>query len=81
MAVDLQQMIHNEVSVLSDDEMLQVLDFVASLRNKGQNLPIKSLSTIFEELSSEIPLDQWSDLPNDGAENHDHYLYGAPKRN
>jgi len=29
---------------------------------------------------SDIPPDEFARLPNDGASEHDHYLYGHPKR-
>jgi hypothetical protein len=35
---------------------------------------------IAEEISSQVPLEEWEKLPADGAEQHDHYLYGSPKR-
>jgi hypothetical protein len=33
-----------------------------------------------QEIAAEIPREEWDKLPHDGAEQHDHYLYGAPKR-
>lgn len=80
MSVDLQQAIQEQIRVLSEDEMQQVFNFVQSLRLKKTLPQSKSISAIFENLSSEIPLDEWKELPVDGAENHDHYLYGAPKK-
>jgi Arc/MetJ-type ribon-helix-helix transcriptional regulator len=32
------------------------------------------------ERNAAIPDDEWDKLPVDGAEQHDHYIYGAPKR-
>ncbi len=34
----------------------------------------------FEEISASIPNEEWARLPVDGAEQHDHYIYGTPKR-
>jgi Arc/MetJ-type ribon-helix-helix transcriptional regulator len=34
----------------------------------------------FEEIAASIPTEEWSKLPRDGAEQHDHYIYGTPKR-
>jgi Arc/MetJ-type ribon-helix-helix transcriptional regulator len=34
----------------------------------------------FEEIAASIPDEEWSKLPVDGAEQHDHYIYGTPKR-
>ena len=32
------------------------------------------------ERSAAIPEEEWNKLPVDGAEQHDHYVYGTPKR-
>jgi predicted XRE-type DNA-binding protein len=32
------------------------------------------------EISASVPAEEWAKLPTDLAANHDHYLYGAPKR-
>ena len=32
------------------------------------------------ELTADVPADEWDKLPKDLAEQHDHYLYGTPKR-
>jgi Arc/MetJ-type ribon-helix-helix transcriptional regulator len=34
----------------------------------------------FEEIAAGIPDKEWAKLPIDGAEQHDHYIYGTPKR-
>ena len=33
-----------------------------------------------QELTADIPDDVWDALPTDLAEQHDHYIYGTPKR-
>ncbi len=80
MSVNLQHTIQEQIRVLSEEEMRQVLNFVNGLRKEKMASQAKPISVIFEDLSSEIPLDEWRELPSDGAENHDHYLYGAPKK-
>ena len=38
---------------------------------------------IWEEIlerTADIPDEEWDKLPTDLAEQHDHYLYGTPKR-
>ena len=32
------------------------------------------------ELRETIPAEEWAKLPIDGASQHDHYIYGTPKR-
>ena len=40
----------------------------------------KSLAEEIAELTKDIPREEWAKFPRDGAANHDHYIYGAPKR-
>jgi len=35
---------------------------------------------IIEELIADIPQEVLDTMPTDGAEQHDHYVYGSPKR-
>jgi Arc/MetJ-type ribon-helix-helix transcriptional regulator len=32
------------------------------------------------ELTADVPAQEWDKLPRDLAEQHDHYIYGTPKR-
>jgi Arc/MetJ-type ribon-helix-helix transcriptional regulator len=32
------------------------------------------------ELTVDVPAQEWDKLPSDLAEQHDHYIYGTPKR-
>lgn len=80
MSATLQHIIQEQIRALSEEEMRQVLNFVNGLRKEKATSQAKPISAIFEDLSSEISLDEWRELPSDGAENHDHYLYGAPKK-
>jgi Arc/MetJ-type ribon-helix-helix transcriptional regulator len=32
------------------------------------------------ELTADVPEEEWDKLPTDLAEQHDHYIYGTPKR-
>ena len=50
--------------------------------NSPLQLEKKSFFDAFlEGMVRDIPAEEWQKLPTDGAENHDHYLYGAPKKN
>ena len=35
---------------------------------------------VFADISASVPEAEWAELPPDGAEQHDHYIYGTPKR-
>ncbi len=48
--------------------------------NKRAGTSFKPIYEIFDSLSETIPAEEWQKLPKDGAENHDHYLYGSPKK-
>lgn len=67
------------LAALEDEEIARVLDFLKDLRKEKKARKAKPISAIFEELSKEISIEEWDELPSDGAERHDHYLYGSSK--
>ncbi len=42
--------------------------------------PRKPIWEVFQEISASIPDEEWDALPTDLSEQHDHYIYGTPKR-
>jgi hypothetical protein len=64
------------VHELPPDRQEEVLRFVESLTMT----PRKSLLEEIREIYKDVPDAEWERLPNDGSENLDHYLYGAPKK-
>ena len=68
------------LAALDEQEMREVLNYMQHLRKEKKVQKAKPISAIFADLSNEIPLEEWQELPTDGAENHDHYLYNAPKK-
>jgi hypothetical protein len=49
----------------------------------SQEVPQAAHKPIWEEileLTADVPDEKWDKLPTDLAEQHDHYLYGTPKR-
>jgi Arc/MetJ-type ribon-helix-helix transcriptional regulator len=40
----------------------------------------KPIWEVFHELSAAVPEEVWDSLPPDLSEQHDHYIYGTPKR-
>jgi Arc/MetJ-type ribon-helix-helix transcriptional regulator len=40
----------------------------------------KPIWEVAAELRKSVPVEEWDKLPVDGAEQHDHYIYGTPKR-
>jgi Arc/MetJ-type ribon-helix-helix transcriptional regulator len=41
----------------------------------------KPIWEVFQELSASVPDEVWDALPTDLSSEHDHYIYGTPKRN
>ena len=46
----------------------------------GMDKAAKPIWETFDEIISDVPEEELRKLPADAAEQHDHYLYGAPKR-
>ncbi len=40
----------------------------------------RSVWDVFAESRKRVPPEEFAQLPRDGADEHDHYLYGHPKR-
>jgi hypothetical protein len=40
----------------------------------------KSIWQLSEDFIKDIPTEELNQLPTDGAEQHDHYIYGTPKK-
>lgn len=84
MAANLEQAILEKIQALPDDKQQEVLVLIDEMLRKEQKTEageaVRPIWEIIAELSAEIPLEEWAKLPTDGAEQHDHYLYGSPKR-
>jgi Arc/MetJ-type ribon-helix-helix transcriptional regulator len=55
----------------------------ANTRAAGEEAPASAHKPIWEVIEEEnrsIPPEVWDALPTDLAEQHDHYIYGTPKR-
>jgi hypothetical protein len=44
-----------------------------------QSPSLPSFLQFVDDISAQIPLEEWEKLPKDLSKNLDHYLYGAPK--
>lgn len=65
-------------------EALDALQHRSQLDTANRNGPptegYKPIWEYFEEASLEIPDEELDRLPTDGSYQHDHYIYGTPKR-
>ncbi len=46
----------------------------------GADVAYKPIWEVAAELRKSVPPEEWAKLPVDGAAQHDHYIYGTPKR-
>ena len=84
MSVNIEQAILEKIHELTDDKQREVLALVDEMLKEDQASRPRETRPIWEiitEISSQAPPGTWDDVPSDGSVNHDHYLYGAPKKN
>ena len=78
MATNLKSVIAERIQTLTEEQQRDVLAFIDDLERKPA--PIDRLGKLADELLKDVPREVIEQLPVDGAENHDHYLYGARKK-
>ena len=78
MSTEVEQIIQ-KVSTLTPEQQREVLKFVESIERQGES-PRKTIWEKIREHAKEVPDEVWEEMPTDGAEQHDYYLYGTPKR-
>jgi plasmid stability protein len=62
--------------VSTEEYAREVLD--RDLQSADQ--PERHISDLIREIMSDVPAEEFERLPRDGASEHDHYIYGSPKR-
>ena len=80
MQTEIAETIYEKVKVLPLDKQEEVLEFVKEKLAFTVKKDSRPIWEVIAEISSQVPEEEWAKLPADGAENHDHYLYGAPKK-
>lgn len=73
-----EQQIIEKIQTLSAEEREQVLRYVEDVLSKRHRK--QTLGEKIKEIVADIPDEVWEKIPNDGSEQHDHYIYGTPKR-
>ncbi len=79
MPSDLAQIVAEKMKVLPVEKQQKVLMFVEAIE-VSESPKKQTLLDKLETISKRVPDEVWEKLPSDGAENIDHYLYGAPKK-
>lgn len=82
MSANLEQEIINRLRNLSEEKQKEVLRFVENAERQAADERNKHrpIWEVILENSAQIPVEEWDNLPTDGSYNHDHYLYGVPKK-
>lgn len=75
MQTKITEKITTHVTRLSTEQQKEILDYVEKFEP-----PRQTLWDAVRDIVADIPQDVLEKLPVDGAENHDHYLYGASKK-
>ncbi len=80
MQTEIAETIFEKVKALPSAEQREVLKIVEDRVSAHVDRTTRPIWEVLTEMSSEIPEEMWAELPTDGSINHDHYLYGAPKK-
>ncbi len=86
MSLNIEQTIINALRKLPLEKQQELLDFAEHLHQQSAARVEDSTATPrkfwekIEERVKQMPDEVWERVPEDGAEQHDHYLYGAPKK-
>lgn len=78
MALSVEQTVVTGLRLLPPDQQQEVAEFIQELVRK--NTARQTIWDKIDERISQVAPEVWENIPADGAEQHDHYLYGAPKR-
>lgn len=74
-----EQTIVEKLRILPPEQQQVVLDIIEHMAQQHAPRKMTILDKI-RERSKQVPDEVWALIPEDGAEQHDHYLYGAPKK-
>lgn len=83
MSTEIERSVIEKFRMLRPEQQRRVAEFLDSLAEAAppaQEEPARHIWEDLAELSARLPEEAWRHVPVDGAEQHDHYLYGSPKR-
>ena len=79
MSATIEQQIIETIRVLPEEKQLEALEFLKQ-KVEEEKPKKKKIWEKIDELMQTLPKDAFEGMPTDGSLNHDHYLYGSPKR-
>lgn len=82
------QQLIDELESTPDFLIQEVYDFLLFLKTKVNIQPVPDSSSannnpilqMIDEITAEVPLQEWDQLPKDFSQQLDHYLYGVPQQ-
>jgi ssDNA-specific exonuclease RecJ len=82
MSLSIEQEVIESIRILPEDKQKKVLEYVKKIGIEDEDeKPVeRKFMQKIEELRKKLPDDAFEGSPTDGSLNHDHYLYGSPKR-
>ena len=69
----------DSLDVVVDNIKEAIRNYLESKKNTTATQVDKPIWEIAQELTQDITEDELNQLPADGAEQHDHYIYGTPE--
>ncbi|HQU92954.1 MAG TPA: hypothetical protein PLK77_11690 [Pyrinomonadaceae bacterium] len=73
-----EEQIVDKIRALSDEERADVLRYVERVLRRHDRPA--TLGERISQIVADVPDEIWDRVPTDGAEQHDHYIYGTRKR-
>jgi hypothetical protein len=61
--------------------LLRLAEQAELVHPQEQSLDSRPIWEVILDNMKDVPAEEFAKLPKDGASEHDHYLYGHPKRN
>ena len=76
------ELLIQEIEHVPEPVIEELLDFLllAKMKHHRQEQQAQPFANFIDELVSDIPASVLDTLPTDGAAEHDHYIYGSPKK-
>lgn len=76
MQTDVAEIIFERVKVLSIEKQREILHQIEIVEKEES----PSIWQKIRARAKNVPEKVWEEMPKDGSEQHDHYLYGVPKK-
>lgn len=73
---------NGEIKLLDNIDLTNIKEGTVIFFDKDETVGYQSKPTweAFEEIMKDVPEEEFKKLPADGALEHDHYIYGTPKK-